>query len=762
MKKIFLISILLILVFSLCFVFSSCDLGNDVIDINDDEQKEEEINNDREDDKGDKEDETVKEKTTVSDYEDDYIGILNAYLDNYYNKINSIRYTEEGVVSAKVLFIDYDSEFGSTNIKKSNCFYSKSYSHSSIVNFDSIKYETKTMVTESNDLENFSVYTVDDYNQKNYSAFLPLLHGYICSDDTIVKASLVSNTNGQYRIKYEFDVDKSTKYLKQALMDSGELSELPTFISSIVTLTIKNDFTPVKCLIEAKYVARKPFIGKTTVTQQSEINYSNINQELTIPNEPKFIELVGMDPYEVVEEVTLEEELVNSVLNMPWNEGQAIKGAITSELFKGFGYDFRINGELQALLDPNKVTEDSGYDFGNAYGRIEITESTASLISLLFSFAGDSIPFDITEYEDLRLLDIYYIGDGYIYLEFIDKDNNSYQIKRVELNSLVEKYLSGDSENEDSGLMNIDKSKYTLEKEVIDDTTYRINIIIDELVINDIRAKINEMLEQQSFVKSLLGYKDLGEVEAYVTIIDGKFDSIYLLANYYTTNNEVKDFLRIDFKVLEFDHDFTNDSSIIDRYQFVDQAYEVSVLIDELLDNFDFEPSFKEQGQLVIDKYEALPDGAKKFVTGNITTLKNLVNNYDKELEIYTLLKNELSDIDNLTNEDIYNCVVAGSSSIDISFIKTKLGEDLANKYDSITDYVNYGNLSQDIKKASSSSSVDSWGWTKEQIKEYKLIFQIASKNDSVRNKIVSFMGITGFFSYNSIAKKILNYEIVD
>ena len=63
---------------------------------------------------------------------------------------------------------------------------------------------------------------------------------------------------------------------------SGGLDDYPSFSGIKMTITVKEDFTPVTLYLEAAYTAKK--IVESSCNQYYTVTYSNYNEDIEIEN----------------------------------------------------------------------------------------------------------------------------------------------------------------------------------------------------------------------------------------------------------------------------------------------------------------------------------------------------------------------------------------------------------------------------------------------------------------------------------------------
>ena len=143
-------------------------------------------------------------------------------------------------------------------------------------------YHNKETLAEDDGATDFVLRSLSDYlNEYGTCPFDNALEGYTLNDESIVKVEkLESDTD--YKFKVTFDKDKSTNNVKIQMKKFGKLDDYPKFEKDTeMTITLKNDFTPISLVLHSEYKAKKavdvPCVQDYTVT------YSKFNETVEIP-----------------------------------------------------------------------------------------------------------------------------------------------------------------------------------------------------------------------------------------------------------------------------------------------------------------------------------------------------------------------------------------------------------------------------------------------------------------------------------------------
>ena len=706
----------------------------------------------------------IETDKTVSDFGEDYKSILYAYLNNYYNKLESVKIENEGTLKAKILFINYNVTFGSTTIRLKNSSFRTAYSHSSLLNYDSELYETRENVVESLDLETYKTYSVEEYKKIGFSTFAPLLFGFICNDSSVLSATLDKIEGDNYTFKYIFDVNEATKYQQISNKHDGDLTEYPEYISVVVYVTMKNDYTPVGMVIDASYYAKKPFIGQGLVEQHSVVNYTHVNEDLKIEDEDKYIKIAGSTPSQVQEEKeNVLVEVVDSVKKLPFNDGARITANIKSDILKSSDMDLELKGDLQLIFDLDRVIDDNVYNVGNLYLGVQADENMSSLLSLVSMIAGDALD----DYKDLLstlyTMDLFYLGDGKNYIECKNSDDVVYYVKELKLVEVVDLLLKKLKFNELKNVIqgDLENQYLTVTKEVISDKEYKAIASLSDDYIQKIKDLISDLLEKQPMLGLVLSYKDFGNINIYFNVKNETIDSAFASVSYINTDDQEITLLSIELNVDEFNHKFEDDNYIYEDYDKYLISSNIASSLSRLYSDFYLDYGYKANALKVIEEYDALDDFSKDIVSNKFSSIdffKEKLAKIDDNINYYASLRYLLTNIDSLDNEGILNVFEIHKKITLSAEVNKALGDELTNKYNNISDYVDYLNLGEVFKDIDVNQDVDNWGLKAEQIIEFKTLFNLCNLDSNIMTKVILELGDMGFILYFTISSKILNY----
>ncbi|MBO4286333.1 MAG: hypothetical protein J5880_03250, partial [Bacilli bacterium] len=108
------------------------------------------------------------------------------------------------------------------------------------------------------------------------------IEGYKVTGEAITSVTKTSSDNDTYTFTLVFDVNKATNNVKIQMKRFGGLDNYPSFKSISISITVKDDYTPVKLELASSYSVKK--IIPVNCDQKHTVTYSNFNEEIEIPN----------------------------------------------------------------------------------------------------------------------------------------------------------------------------------------------------------------------------------------------------------------------------------------------------------------------------------------------------------------------------------------------------------------------------------------------------------------------------------------------
>ena len=237
-------------------------------------------------DEGEKVDPIPEEKgKKVSELtEAEYAQFPTYYLSklNTYQSYKSVTKGNTHAVVTIIVEIPTDQSIDVTAIKGKEYSYLKNESHSSFVNTVHTAYYKGQDVDYSQDGGDYQKNTLEEY--LNTFGTYPLdnaIEGYKVTGDAIKSISKLESTT-DYKFKLEMDPEKSTNNVRIQMRKFGGLDDYPVFENISMTITVKDDFTPVTIELDSNYTAKKGMESKCHQTYT--VTFSDFNQDIEIPD----------------------------------------------------------------------------------------------------------------------------------------------------------------------------------------------------------------------------------------------------------------------------------------------------------------------------------------------------------------------------------------------------------------------------------------------------------------------------------------------
>ena len=207
---------------------------------------------------------------------------LNEFVPHYLDKVasfSSYKAVTKGSTVAKVLFIETTQSIDVTAIKGEYC-YLKNESHSNLVNTVHEAYTHQSQVVYADNGAAFQKIGLEDYlNTYGVNPFERTIEGYDCGPDSIKSIEKVASEQG-YAFKISFDTEKATNNVRIQMKAFGGLDDYPSFSSIAITVTVKEDFTPVIIDVDANYKAKK--IMESDCHQSYQVTFSSFDESIEI------------------------------------------------------------------------------------------------------------------------------------------------------------------------------------------------------------------------------------------------------------------------------------------------------------------------------------------------------------------------------------------------------------------------------------------------------------------------------------------------
>ena len=704
----------------------------------------------------------IKNATNVDEYlkKKDYKSVAYAYIYNIKEGLTSYESETNGSLKAKIMFFDYNIKYSSITYKSGSTFYSKDDSTSTLMNVQNEFYMTsREKILVSRDLKKYDVYTMEDYSKVSYSVNQYTIMGYVFNDESIISTELLSDKDDNVSIKYTLDNDKATNLVKVDLKATGGLSSYPSYEKIEITLSMKKDFTPISYSLDAVYEASKAVLGTSKITQNGECLFSKINENITIPNEDVLKAKLGEQPSEIIiddEERKVKDDLNNSLKKLDFEHGVFFDGDIALNFL---GSDLILDVDANLVFDVKRLTSENIYEVLSFYAKASGDENLNSLISIIQSFAGDKLGEYGQLLNNFKSIEIVYDGNGSLLLIPTNQDNVHLMIIKIRLTDVLDLLLQNiNLYNLVSGA-NQDMASFK-RIDGKDENNFQVEMTLNEETISSIKEKVNTFLDnpEYSMIKMLLSYKDFGGIKLTFDIVDSVFDSVNGSISYINNSDESVELIKIHAKAESKAFDF--DSKINEAealYSSFISVKDLRAKMEELTKNVYVSKGYIANVEKALDEYNALSDAQKAFLPANLVDSLNRaktdVSNIIAFLDIY-----HKYDLDNVTNKEIYELLSAyHMTSLNTTLLKDEMGEEEYLKLTSLADKVDYLTFDNCITKFVGEDET-LWGLTQQEIKDIKLILDIASIESGVSNQIMFKLMLMGYtMSVATLTEKINN-----
>ena len=712
----------------------------------------------------------IKDATSTDGYlkKEDYKSIAYAYIYNIKEGLKSYESETKGTVKAKVLFINYDIKYESVTNKLGSKFYSKDNSTSALMNIKNEFYMMdKEKILVSKDLKKYNVYTAEDYHKVSYTPDQYTIMGYVFNDQSITDTQVVSDKGDIISIKYTLDNELATHLVKVDLKSSGGLTSYPAFKNIEITLSMKRDFTPVSYSINALYNASKPIIGSADVKQQGETTFSKVNESIVIPNEAFLLEQIGEKASEIIiddGERTVKDELLEATKRLDFAKGVNIAGGLTLNLQ---GTEITANIEADLAFDTAKLESEKLYKVLSLYAKLETDEMFGTLLSLVSMVAGDKLGPAAEILEGFKSAEVIYDEDGSLILIPTNVEDQTVAVAKVKLTDILDLLLK--KINLYNLVTGANSDVFTFEKiPGKDEKNYEVEIKLNEDTVKSIKYGIDSFFSQPDYaiVKALINYQDFDSLKIVVGIKDDVTDSLDVKFNYKTVpseefpEGEVISLITLHLNAVgsyEFDYatHIEEANAICEAYQ---NALPLKARLKELLANIYPSRAYLKNLDKAMEEYNALSDQDKAFMGRDIETkaekAKNRVNAVLAFLNSY-----KKYDLNNLSNQDILELAkLYRAENMDSVLLRGEISEEDYNVVSSLSDKVNYSALENAASKIHGEDE-NAWGLSAQEIKDIKLILDIAKYETSMQGSIILklMLGGSDITDFDVLQTKINN-----
>ena len=690
----------------------------------------------------------IKDAKSTDGYlkKEDYKSIAYAYIYNIKEGLKSYESETKGTVKAKVLIINYDIKYESVTNKLGNKFYSKDNSTSALMNVKNEFYMMdKEKILVSKDLKKYNVYTTEDYHKVSYTPDQYTIMGYVFNDQSITDAQVISDKGDIISIKYTLDNELATHLVKVDLKSSGGLTSYPAFKNIEITLSMKRDFTPVSYSINALYNASKPIIGSADVRQQGETTFSKVNESIVIPNEAFLLEQIGEKASEIIiddGERTVKDELLEATKRLDFAKGVNIAGGLTLNLQ---GTEITANIEADLAFDTAKLESEKLYKVLSLYAKLETDEMFGTLLSLVSMVAGDKLGPAAEILEGFKSAEVIYDEDGSLILIPTNIEDQTVAVAKLKLTDILDLLLK--KINLYNLVTGANSDVFTFEKiPGKDEKNYEVEIKLNEDTVKSIRYGIDSFFSQPDYaiVKALINYQDFDSLKVVVGIKDDVTDSLDVKFNYKTVpseefpEGEVISLITLHLNAVgsyEFDY-ATHIEEATALYETYQNSLPLKARLKELLANIYPSHAYLKNLDKAMEEYNALSDQEKAFMGRDIETkaerAKNRVNAVLAFLNGY-----KKYDLNNLSNQDILELAkLYRAENMDSVLLRGEISEEDYTVVSSLSDKVNYSALENAASKIRGENE-NAWGLSAQEIKDIKLILDIAKYETSMQGSII-------------------------
>ena len=422
-----------------------------------------------------------------------------------------------------------------------------------------------------------------------------------------------------------------------------------------------------------------------------------------------------------------------------------------------------IDGNLS--FDTTRLTEDELYSTLNFYCNLQGDEMLNSLISLIKSVAKDSLGSYASLLDEFKSLEIVYDGKGNIYLIPNNQNDVTNTVLTIKLTDILDAILQ--KINLYNLISNSNNDLVTFKRTNIkDDKNFTIELSLNEETITNLKKNINTFLEGEhgALLKTMLGYEDFDSLNISVTIKDGLLSGFDASLKYLKTAQEenqqptvttlISAHLSLENKEFNFQEKITQAEKIYSTYQSV---LDLKSRMEALAENIYVSEGCLRKINEVLTEYEALSQQQKDFISTTVVeTLQRAKENLPVVIQfIAQLNKYDLDHLDNQAILELATLYTKGNINRDL--LKSEIGEETYNKLTSMDNKIDYTTFDNCISKFTSEDET-TWGLTTKEIKDIKLLFDIAKIYPGVKTTMMFKLLMAGnTMSIDDLETKINN-----
>ena len=201
----------------------------------------------------------------------------------YVEKLNSFSSYKAVTSGSTTSLFNITQDINNTVIKNGDYAYQYNVSEGSMhkSSHEAYYHNNKAAYKDRGDT-NYTVSTMTDY-LKAYGTypFADAIEGYAYAGEAITSVTRKKSQDENFVFLLKFDIEKATENVKVQMKKFGDLNEYPTFKNISITITVKDDYTPVKIDLVSKYGAKKGI--DVNCDQKYTVTFSNFNEDIEIP-----------------------------------------------------------------------------------------------------------------------------------------------------------------------------------------------------------------------------------------------------------------------------------------------------------------------------------------------------------------------------------------------------------------------------------------------------------------------------------------------
>ena len=227
----------------------------------------------------------------VDELTEDKYKSVPSYIVARLREFTSYKAVTKGSTKATVVVIfpiDTEQSIDVTMIKGEEYSYLKNESHSSFVNTVHTAYFKGDQTYSKNNDGDYQLKPLSDY-LKTYGTypFDTAIEGYTITDEDIKSVTKLESAEN-HKFKIEFNTETCTNNVKIQMREFGGLDDYPSISKVEITVTLKNDWTPITYELESIYTAKKGMDSECH--QKYTVTFSDINKNPEIPDLAKIKE----------------------------------------------------------------------------------------------------------------------------------------------------------------------------------------------------------------------------------------------------------------------------------------------------------------------------------------------------------------------------------------------------------------------------------------------------------------------------------------